>query len=546
MDAKRPNGEAIRELRTARAMTQEKLARLSGVDVKTIYRAERGELPVRIETLQDLAAALEVPLARIVVEEPSCDESIATAPESYRSLVLRRVERASEYCELGAQCERYVYRVKVDPDEPTAGRMRELLELTRRVVMGAAAARDRFDEAGEFSEPARIARLKTLLDELRQAGVSVLANKFVETAPAEAGRRVVLHVLFADGDVRRAALAPGWVTEPDEQARVIEGVRALSFAAHMCSVMGALKLALEIAGDDVAYAFLMGASGAAFRLQIAHPEWCPSAPYSGVGFDCIPHAAAAIGRPLTWLGAQDERRIPAIVASIERGVPVLYGAEECGLIVGYHEGGRRLSLRTYFDTSPSYALLDRPGWAGAGVLGEPTQAPPRAETLRASLARAVELAESTDTFPTHRSGHVYLCGAAAWREWSAGLRDAVRHAKRERREAVIALRANGWCYRSLIDARGAASAYLRSFVPEASAEVAQELERAACAYDQLVQGLQAGLEHVPGTNDDPSTSWNDDRRRAQADVLDACAGLERRAVQALRAAVAALDGEARS
>jgi transcriptional regulator with XRE-family HTH domain len=538
MEARRPNGEAIRALRTSQGMTQEKLARLSGVDVKTIYRAERGELAVRLETLQDLAAALEVPLARLAMVDPAADEeSTATAPESYRSLVLRRVDRAADYCELAAQCDRYVYRVKLDPDDGTAARLREFLELTRRAVLGAAAARDRFDADGEFSEPGRIARLKTLLDELQRAGVSVLANRFVENEPGAPAPRVVLHVLFADGDVRRAALAPRGVTVLDAHARIIEGVRALSFDTHMNSVMGALELALETLGDDVTYAFLMGASGAAFRLQIAHPEWCPSAPYAGVGFDCIPHAAAALGRPLEWLGPDDERRTAAIVASIDRGAPVLYGAEECGLIVGYHDGGRQLSLRTYFDAGASYALLERPSWARAGVLGEPTRIPPRAEILHGSLLRAVELADTARTFPTHRSGHVYLCGFAAWREWIAGLRDTARHAERERRATVIALRANQWCYRSLIDARSAASAYLRDFARETAPDVSAELERAAAAYDELAQRLRGGLEHVPGVAGDPD-AWSDGVRRAQAEVLEAAEELERGAVDALRAALA--------
>jgi hypothetical protein len=127
---------------------------------------------------------------------------------------------------------------------------------------------------------------------------------------------------------------------------------------------------------------------------------------------------------------------------------------------------------------------------------------------------------------------VYLCGFAAWRDWIAGLCDEARHAGRERREEVIALRANGWCYRSLIDARTAASAYLRSFAAESAPDVAAELERAACAYDALVQQLRAGLEHVPGGG---AAAWTQDQRSAQAHALEAGVELERRAVEALRA-----------
>jgi hypothetical protein len=261
-----------------------------------------------------------------------------------------------------------------------------------------------------------------------------------------------------------------------------------------------------------------------------------------VGFDCIPHAARAIGRTLDWLRPQDERRTPAIIASIDRGVPALYGAEECGLVVGYHEGGRQLALRTYFDRGSAYALLDRPTWAGVGILGERRPLPPRSELLRSALARALALADETGTSPMHRPGSVYLCGFAAWREWIAGLRDEARHTRYPTRESeIVALRANSWCYRSLIDARRSAAAYLREQASPETPELASALERAAAAYDALVERLRSALPHVPGFGNEATTPWTPDGRRAQADAMEAGAELERGALAELRSALTLLD-----
>lgn len=76
--------EKLRHLRKLKGMTQEKLAHLSKVSERTVQRAESGE-EMSIETLNDLAAALEVPVTSLV----EVDEAV---PDT--SVVLRRVTSA--------------------------------------------------------------------------------------------------------------------------------------------------------------------------------------------------------------------------------------------------------------------------------------------------------------------------------------------------------------------------------------------------------------------------------------------------------------------
>ena len=84
---------------------------MSNVDVKTVYRAERGDAPMRPETLLDIATALEVPLDRVraasdsgadpgEADEQLEDEARGAGGEGHGNLLLRRVTRAARFHEL--------------------------------------------------------------------------------------------------------------------------------------------------------------------------------------------------------------------------------------------------------------------------------------------------------------------------------------------------------------------------------------------------------------------------------------------------------------
>ncbi len=66
----------------------------------------------------------------------------------------------------------------------------------------------------------------------------------------------------------------------------IEGVQKLGWGlGKENTFMGALQSTLNTIGDDVTYEYLVGISGAAFRLHFHYPEWCPSSPDATCGFD---------------------------------------------------------------------------------------------------------------------------------------------------------------------------------------------------------------------------------------------------------------------
>lgn len=72
-------GDRLREVRKRRGMTQQGLARESGVSVSLIRKLEQGERQdARLETVRRLAATLRVPTSRLVVEAAEEGASAAT------------------------------------------------------------------------------------------------------------------------------------------------------------------------------------------------------------------------------------------------------------------------------------------------------------------------------------------------------------------------------------------------------------------------------------------------------------------------------------
>lgn len=63
------NSTRLRELRTARQWSQEQLAQLSGLNLRTIQRLESGA-KISTESLRALAAVFEVPAESLLVGEP--------------------------------------------------------------------------------------------------------------------------------------------------------------------------------------------------------------------------------------------------------------------------------------------------------------------------------------------------------------------------------------------------------------------------------------------------------------------------------------------
>ncbi len=257
---------------------------------------------------------------------------------------------------------------------------------------------------------------------------------------------------------------------------------------HDNSVIACIAGVMATLGEDFSYPYLMGASGAAFRVQMRTPSWCPSAACAGVGYNCISSAMAVTGYRLTSLPVEHDpdpqtamsKANPLVVESIEHGVPVITLSEEAGLVVGYRADGQQI-VRPYELHKDGYEDTDKRPWL-FGII-EPHDVPmDRRQAVTGSLRLAVTLAK------TERFGN-YLSGFAALEHWTEALLDDAMFAALTPDNWFPPAHGNGYCYPCLWSARLNAERYLREVCAEFDEPVHSKLQELAGLYQRMHQTL---------------------------------------------------------
>ena len=327
----------------------------------------------------------------------------------------------------------------------------------------------------------------------------------------------------------------------------VEGVTGWFVGEKGSSVHAAHESAMRALGEDVTYDDLLGVSGLAFRMQVSIGTLCPSSPHAWCGYRCVDRSSEMSPWAFRHYAVKpdDDGRVAemrrAIVDSIDRGVPVQYGSEEDGVIFGYradgaewlafhplHAGGREPFVETawpwglaiYTERRP-----DPPNWRAAGV---------------AALRQAVSMAAAEEA-------DRYYVGFAAWEDYIRQL-EAL-----DRADAVVraeAMQGNAWIYDCLVQYRAVAARFLAGLAGSLGGAVAEDLARAGDAYRRMAgevlraPGRCSGeVAPYPWSLEDGET-WSDDVRQAQIERLRAAIPLEHEAIDAIRAALAALNGAA--
>ena len=152
----------------------------------------------------------------------------------------------------------------------------------------------------------------------------------------------------------------------------LEGVSGWFIGDRESSVHAAQAAAMAALGEEISYEYLVGVSGLAFRMQVSKDGLCPSSPHSFCGYPCHRRSSQALPWTLQLFEVKPEDTTQvevarqAIVSSIERGVPVQYGSEEDGIIVGYQKGGqewicfhplREGGTKTFVETAWPWGIL---------------------------------------------------------------------------------------------------------------------------------------------------------------------------------------------
>jgi len=81
----------VRKLRLDKGWSQEQLAEISGLSVRTVQRIERGQKP-SLETLKSLAAAFEIEVTDLTMETTMSNQAKMTAEEEQAIVYVRDIK----------------------------------------------------------------------------------------------------------------------------------------------------------------------------------------------------------------------------------------------------------------------------------------------------------------------------------------------------------------------------------------------------------------------------------------------------------------------
>ena len=314
------------------------------------------------------------------------------------------------------------------------------------------------------------------------------------------------------------------------------------------SVLACYTSILRSQGEDVSYAYVMGVSSRAFRLQFSR---CPSAPHSFCGFNTFEPALKATGYEETvfplavWepstrkqreaTDAEVQAARKAVQESIDRGMPCLIDSEESSPIVGYEpisdDNKTGWIVRFGFigpKEAPYSVTWDALPWELRVLHRTDGPVPPRRESVLWSLRTAVQNARRAKY-------EGYAMGFAAYEYWIEELGDPDNPGMQL---------GNAWCYESLADARQCATEYLRDVSALFGKGAAEALRSASEEYARVHEALTTGLDHpwsvAPYPWDDDG-KWPQKKRNLQAERLEEALNHEREAIAEIEKALGAAD-----
>ncbi|MBM3458676.1 MAG: hypothetical protein FJX77_09120 [Armatimonadetes bacterium] len=326
----------------------------------------------------------------------------------------------------------------------------------------------------------------------------------------------------------------------------------LGFCPHLyaSSPHGCQARILQTLGVPLTYQDLICYGGFAFRIQV-HERLCPSAGHPRVGTMCVENSDRAIGwetrffESFPWTSPKADRAAweaeahDAIRESVLRGVPVHYGSEEDGLIVGcsargdeweclhpYHADGRE---RFLYEEATGFAGGAWPWGIAVWTRPSPERLEER-ELLCAALRQAVTMAadEAAGDFRVGDAGYEH------WLAWLHGLDQGSLELPEWGRMG------NAWCFAVLIHCRGIAGSWLAEQAERVPAAAAAELRTAAGCWSEsaaaLAHGLQRPSDLAPGPGS--GANWTTTMRAEQRRRLDRARAADAEAVAALDRALA--------
>lgn len=320
----------------------------------------------------------------------------------------------------------------------------------------------------------------------------------------------------------------------------IEGIRGFDSGEFADSVHGCQARILQHLGESVTYDDLIGYNGFAFRVGL-HKALCPSAGHPCCGFSCIQaeprvnpwrtrtFMAMPGGKPRPDQAAFEAEACAAIRQSIDAGIPVHYGSEEDGLIIGYGDEGRR-----WWCLHPYHRNGREPFWhdQGKGMAGGKwpwgitiyTAPKPAAERTPERDLLVSALRQAVTMWQTPAVGD-YACGAAAYGKWIEWLQQVEMG---QVKDPKAGMQGNAWGFNVLAHSRRIAGRWLATKAATLGDHPARpHLSAAGAAYDRLTDACTNGLACTwdlalpPGRFDKWTSAMRQDQLRRLTLACDA-------------------------
>lgn len=324
----------------------------------------------------------------------------------------------------------------------------------------------------------------------------------------------------------------------------LTGVTGWSTSDQESSVQAAEAAAMQALGYRMTYDDLLGISGLAFRFQVHKDGFCGSSPHSSCGFPCVVNAQQALPWQIRSADAKSDNTEKVkqirqqIVDSIDHGVPVQYGSEEDGLIIGYQDSGNELlCLHPYVDGGKTMFVEKEWPW-GFTFYTAPKVTPPDRRALQtASLQQAVTMATTTS------EADGYHLGYAAWDHYLTRLKTLTTADAKTRADEA---QGNAWIYECLVQYRRAAHDYLKAIANDYSPEAAQHLRQAADLYMRMANTVLTDDTHTTLAVApypwmlQPGDTWTPEQIQHEIGRLEKALPMEKQAIEEIRQALAVI------
>lgn len=232
------------------------------------------------------------------------------------------------------------------------------------------------------------------------------------------------------------------IMKQDNSKTILYDIRKIEQGAYGSKTMFpiCIKAVSEYLGDDVSYAYIMAATGAAFRLVWNRAEW----DLSNIDIyhtlkesnEVYKYGAKALGREFDFIGRDDNTKkedfTAFIKSKIEKGFPVIalgiIGPPEPCIVAGYEESGDVVVGWNFFQNDAEFAseisLMDN-GYFRSDKWWENT------DTQAAMCIGAVsdapgsdkEIVKMASDIMTARNEYTYAKGISAYDAWKDMLLD---------------------------------------------------------------------------------------------------------------------------